>query len=465
MYRLLIADDEALEREGLEWIIRRAMPDTFQMIFAENGRRALELAEEHRPHIIFMDIHMPGIQGLDALRQIRDRMPDTKLVLVTAYDYFAYAQEAVAIGVKEYIVKPASREQITSLLQRLVLELDNEKQSRNERLQLMDRLSELEPIMENELALMFMVDQIIGAEAEQLAEWIHFPLDGGFAVVAAWSELPPEQKDRRALFEEVRAFAKSLGNCLVSSIIDRHMALFFPTPRQGAASTVNASTVGERLAAWTADRLGQPASVGVGLQHLGVEGLRRSYVEAVFASSCCSIGGGLCLFAELQRSGLGRPEGSAAALAATSGSMSGAADSTGALADDATNAYVLSALRRSREMREHQTISALDRARRYIESRFTEELSLEEVADHVHLNSFYLSKVFKQYVGETFIDYLTSLRIRRAKQLIEEDALSLKEICFEVGYKDPNYFSRVFKKVTGVTPSDYRTSGSNGSDC
>ncbi|QKS46376.1 AraC family transcriptional regulator [Paenibacillus cellulosilyticus] len=463
MYRLLIADDEALEREGLEWIVRRAMPDAFQMIFAENGRRALELAEEHRPHIIFMDIHMPGIQGLDALRQIRDRMPDTKLVLVTAYDYFAYAQEAIAIGVKEYIVKPASREQITSLLQKLVQELDNEKQARSERLQLIDRLFELEPIMENELALMFMVDQVIGAEAEQLAEWIRFPLEGGFAVVAAWPELPPESKDRRALFEEVRAFAKSLGQCLVSSIIDRHMALFFPTPKESTASAPNAGTIGQRLAQWTADRLGQPASIGVGVQHAGVEGLRRSYVEAVFASSCCGSGGGLCLFAELQRSG---PGGSAApaAMNSSGGMNADLAEGSAVSADEATNAYVMSALRRSREMREHQTISALDRARRYIESRFTEELSLEEVADHVHLNSFYLSKVFKQYVGETFIDYLTSLRIKRAKQLIEDDALSLKEICFEVGYKDPNYFSRVFKKVTGVTPSDYRASGSKGSD-
>ncbi|GMK41909.1 hypothetical protein PCCS19_49680 [Paenibacillus sp. CCS19] len=459
MYRLLIADDEALEREGLEWIVRRAMPDTFQMIFAENGRRALELADEHRPHIIFMDIHMPGIQGLEALRLIRERMPDTKLVLVTAYDYFAYAQEAVAIGVKEYIVKPAGREQITSLLQRLVQELDSEKQARSERLQLMDRLSELEPIMENELALMFMVDQIIGAEAEQLAEWISFPLDGGFAVVAAWAELPPDQKERRALFEEVRAFAKSLGPCLVSSIIDRHMALFFPASKQGSAPATSAATIGERLAEWTADRLGHSASIGVGVLHADIEGLRRSYVEAVFASSCCGSGGGLCLFADLQRSSPARDGGTAAI-----SSDVGAADSQDAHADEATNEYVLSALRRSREMREHQTISALDRARRYIESRYTEELSLEEVADHVHLNSFYLSKVFKQYVGETFIDYLTSLRIKRAKQLIDEEALSLKEICFEVGYKDPNYFSRVFKKVTGVTPSDYRTNSSKGSD-
>lgn len=65
----MITDDEALEREGLEWIIRRAMPGTFRIIHAENGRTAIGLAEEQRPHIIFMDVNMPGIQGLEALRR------------------------------------------------------------------------------------------------------------------------------------------------------------------------------------------------------------------------------------------------------------------------------------------------------------------------------------------------------------------------------------------------------------
>jgi two-component system response regulator YesN len=66
--------------------------------------------------------------------------------------------------------------------------------------------------------------------------------------------------------------------------------------------------------------------------------------------------------------------------------------------------------------------------------------------------------VFKQQVGATFIDYLTGLRIDKAKQLIvSADELALKEVCFEVGYKDPNYFSRVFKRVTGVTPTEYRS--------
>ncbi len=114
MYRLMIADDEALEREGLEWIVQRMMPGTFQVIHAENGRTAIERAEEHRPHIVMMDVNMPGIQGLAAIREIKERLPDTKFVLVTAYDYFAYAKEALSLGVKEYIVKPAKREQLVA---------------------------------------------------------------------------------------------------------------------------------------------------------------------------------------------------------------------------------------------------------------------------------------------------------------------------------------------------------------
>ncbi len=78
MYRILIADDETLEREGIEWIINRMMPDTFEIIHAENGRTAIQKAEEYRPHIVLMDIKMPGIQGLEALKEIKARNPHVK---------------------------------------------------------------------------------------------------------------------------------------------------------------------------------------------------------------------------------------------------------------------------------------------------------------------------------------------------------------------------------------------------
>ncbi|MFB9329280.1 AraC family transcriptional regulator [Paenibacillus aurantiacus] len=442
MYRLLIADDEALEREGLELIVGRMLPDTFEIIHAENGRAAIELAEELRPHIVFMDVNMPGIDGLSALREIRKRLPDAKLVLVTAYDYFAYAKEALTLGVKEYIVKPAGREQVVALLRQLLAELEQDRIRRAGELRLRQQVAELLPLAENELALMLMVDHVQGIGASLLAEWIDFPLAASRAFVVAL----PEKTDAaltRKLYDTIRGFAKSGGQpCLVSSAIERHMAIFMREPEDvHPGGYGSAKRFAESIAELARRQTGSTVTVGVGSRQEGESGLRQSYFEAVFASTCCP-GGPFCLFDELRE---GKAELQANSLAGI-----------GSPGED-SGAYVLSALQHIREEREHQTLTVLDRAKQYIEEHYTEEISLEEVADYVHLNPHYFSKVFKQGVGDTFIDYVTGLRIERAKTLIADERLSLKEVCFEAGYRDPNYFSRVFKKVTGVTPTEYRS--------
>lgn len=217
MYRLLIADDEALEREGLEWIAQRMMPDQFEIIHAENGRTAIERAEELRPHIVLMDVNMPGIQGLDALKEIKRLLPETKMVLVTAYDYFSYAKEALTLGVKEYIVKPARREQVVQTLQQLVQELDQEKIKRTEDLRLRDKVSQLQPLVENELALMFMVDQVLGASAPLLSEWLDFPMDQGCSIVIAFSELVYSQDKKKFTIRSAASPSLTLQDLLLSA--------------------------------------------------------------------------------------------------------------------------------------------------------------------------------------------------------------------------------------------------------
>ncbi|MDQ0060279.1 AraC family transcriptional regulator [Paenibacillus harenae] len=445
MYRLLIADDEDLEREGLEWIVKRMMPDRFEVIHAENGRIAIERAEELRPHIVFMDVNMPGIQGLAALREIKVRLPEAKLVLVTAYDYFAYAKEALSLGVKEYIVKPASREQVVEVLTQLTQELDQEKRKRTEELALRHQVAELMPLAENELALMLMVDHVQQVGTAELSEWIHFPLEQTCAVVVAFPERLGSQEGKK-LYDSIRSFAKSMTSpCIISSLIERHMTIFLREPFPLSVQLHRQRTIrfAESLSDQASKLAGLTVSIGIGSLQDGAEGLRQSYYEAVFASTCRTEGTAVCHFEELKEGGGAVSPEEGDALSPSPG--------------DPTGAYVLSALKRIREEREQQTHSVLDRAKQYMQERFTEELSLEEVADYVHLNPHYFSKVFKQQVGETFIDYLTGLRIEKAKALIAEDQLSLKEVCFAAGYRDPNYFSRVFKKVTGVTPTEYRS--------
>ncbi|OMF37005.1 DNA-binding response regulator [Paenibacillus sp. FSL H8-0548] len=443
MYRLLIADDEALEREGLELIIERLLPKTFHIVHAENGRLAIEHAEEHRPHIVLMDVNMPGIQGLEAIREIKRSMPETKFVMITAYDYFAYAKEALALGVKEYLVKPAKREQVIQTLQMLISELDAEKKKRSTELELRHKLSQLIPIVENELAMMFMIDHITSTDIEQLSEWLSFSLEEACAIVIAF----PEQlsiASQQKIYDKISGFAKNYeANSIVSSLIDRHMAIYIhkESLQDDHLWKERATAFGEELYGMAARLFDSKISVGIGQTYSGAEGLRKSYFEAVFASNYDDHNGVVCRFDELKQGKRASQE----ELLESSQVM-----------NTIPEAYVLSAMQRIREQREQQTHSVMDRAKHYIQSKFAEELSLEEVADSVHLNPHYFSKIFKQQMGTTFIDYVTALRIDKAKSLMASGKLSLKEVCFEVGYKDPNYFSRVFKKVTGVPPSDYR---------
>lgn len=97
------------------------------------------------------------------------------------------------------------------------------------------------------------------------------------------------------------------------------------------------------------------------------------------------------------------------------------------------------------------------RACTIINERLSGDISLEEIARRVEISPFYFSKLFKEETGANFIDYLTMARIERAKGFLRDDARSVKEISVAAGYADPNYFSKLFKKVVGLTPTEYRS--------
>ncbi|MCL6592023.1 MAG: response regulator [Firmicutes bacterium] len=106
--------------------------------------------------------------------------------------------------------------------------------------------------------------------------------------------------------------------------------------------------------------------------------------------------------------------------------------------------------------RSPETYLAIQKALIFIQSNFTRELSQEEVAAHVGVNKSYLSRIFPEYTGEHFSDYLQRLRIERAKELLRFTNDHIYEIASQVGFWNPRYFSRIFHEAVGVTPADYR---------
>lgn len=95
-------------------------------------------------------------------------------------------------------------------------------------------------------------------------------------------------------------------------------------------------------------------------------------------------------------------------------------------------------------------------ALQYIDKNLTRNLTLERVADYMNISPHYFSKLFKSEVGENFIDYVTSKKVERAKEMIKETDIPLNTIAFDLGFNEANYFSKVFKKISGMTPSQFR---------
>lgn len=107
-------------------------------------------------------------------------------------------------------------------------------------------------------------------------------------------------------------------------------------------------------------------------------------------------------------------------------------------------------------------INLIDNARKIIEANYAGDISLEHVAKNVHLSSAYLSELFKKETGMSFVDYKTIVRIEHAKRLLDSTAGNISDISEKVGYSDPKYFSKLFKRITGKTVYEYRKESRKG---
>ena len=151
MYRIMLADDEGIVIESLRFMIEKEFGDDCEIKFAKTGRSVIELAESFRPDIAIMDIQMPGINGIDAMKEIKKVNSNIIFIVMTAYDKFDYAKEAINLGVLDYLNKPARKDVVISVLRRAMDTIDADRRKRSEDLIIKEKMETVVPIIENGL--------------------------------------------------------------------------------------------------------------------------------------------------------------------------------------------------------------------------------------------------------------------------------------------------------------------------
>ncbi|MFA9379008.1 MAG: response regulator [Lachnotalea sp.] len=254
MYRVLIADDEPIERTVICQIIKNEFKNQLEIIQAVNGREAVELFETKKFDIVILDIEMPGINGLEAAEKMREQDKNCSIIFLTAFDDFLYAKKAITVKALDYLLKPSSDEEIIAVLEEAMRLVDEQK-----------------------------------------------------------IEMATEVLNRKEIAE-------------------------------------------------------------IGIEN--IEPIRVNFAQEVILQ--------------------------------------------------------------------------------FIQYHYVENISLQDVAEAMNYSDAYFCKLFKRYFDKSFTTYLSEFRVEKAKKLLVDITINVKDISDKVGYRDSNYFTKVFKRIEGITPSEYR---------
>ncbi len=151
MIKLMIVDDEHIVREGIQFIIQNTFAEEIKIVALakSGGREAIELYEEHHPQIVLMDIQMPGINGIEAIKTIKEVDNHIRFVIISAYEQFEYAKSAVRLGgVQDYILKPINKMKLIETLTKVIGEIKAEKQLKQKEIETQEKLDKILPVLE-----------------------------------------------------------------------------------------------------------------------------------------------------------------------------------------------------------------------------------------------------------------------------------------------------------------------------
>lgn len=520
MFKLLIVDDEEWIRTGIAATIPWEKYNICVTGCAADGKEAISMIQIEEPDIVITDIVMPQMGGVELAGWIQERHSHTKVIILSGYDEFSYAREAMRKGAFDYLLKPVEEKALVETVRGALGELEKERGKEQKAVRYEASLAELK-----ELFFMKLLDrrttelELWGNEQEYLA----VPLDENqYYTCAVWT-FGENQKEVMDMLEGIvggLVRQNLTSTCCDTMVLQSHILV--------VVSSDKAEGIREMLLKLYRNPAGVPllcqeSGCCVGGTFLGLKGLKEGMIalSGLVTNTICLTDGAVISAEELLQEQMGYgaackncidrflegfdvtdlPEaerrgeqlvedifaaapriGKRELQAVLYQAMSGCTaccerDHIDMIMPVTENNEAVSWVFGLEEKSEagkgmknflkwlsdnishgdHRTRNYLIRETiDYVHHNFTRDISAEDLAEHLHISKVYFSQLFSREMGYPFTKYLTSYRVDYAKEQLKETNNRIYEIAEQCGYSDVKYFMKVFKKLTGMSPQAYR---------
>ena len=530
MLKVFLVEDEFVMREGIKNNIDWNSHGYEFCGEASDGELAFPMIQKLNPDIVITDIKMPFMDGLELSRLIKKELPFTEIIILSGYEEFEYAKEAIKIGVSQYLTKPINGEE---LLREVDLLAEKISEKRKEREIREKYVREMEENFLGERKNLF---QYLVTGSKSMSELLEISDKLNIDLSAIWYRvaLVKIQSMNHARDEysnslvQIEQKLKAIDADRGLLVFDRNLegqALIFKADSREELDKIQNDYLGKMR-----DLLGDYTQiryfVGIGMPVNRLSELPSSFEQASHAFAHRYLVKESCIWnyeemeqnvyhdeefnisnvnpKQLDRSKLREflkfgdreeviyfveeyfkdlgPNAMKSnmfrqyiildayfcvvdfldSLQLQKDELEPLDITSGILQSEETAIkYVIRIIEKALELREKTASNRyggiVDEVMKYIDKNYADEdLSLNVLASHVNFSPNHLSMVFSQQTGKTFIKYLTDFRMNKAKELLRCTGKRSSEISLEVGYKDPHYFSYLFKKTQGMTPTQYR---------
>ena len=371
------------------------------------------MIRDTNPDIVITDIKMPFMDGIDMCKILRTQMPWIGIIILSGYDEFEYARQCLQIGVREYLLKPIDSHDLRKALDKVGTQLQEEKKQREhaESLRARMNVSTDARFLKEKLIGSLFSDEAMEEDAQNALKQLHAmgsPINASFYVVIDSAFSPIEKgQEAAAVLEE------GSGGIVHTS---------------GSRTGTRLLTLGDSARDAEERAYAFASSLATELERTGCERIRIGIGEIV-----------------------DKPEEILT-------SFKTARHIRHILEERSDDAPLILGVREMGDsVGDSGTPSVISDAKVYMSQHFSDpNLMLQDVAKAVNMSNSRFSTVFSQQSGQTFTEYLIYLRLNRAKELLRTTDMKTSQIAHETGYNDAHYFSYIFKKNTGITPSEYR---------